>query len=129
MNGAKTKSICFASKIKYSRIRLADHEIKVNDSYLKYVPTFKYLGVILDTELTFNSHVKDLKKKLGFKSCLLGRLKYFVPTKILLKLETYRYFTDEMSLLNFIILFIRLPGFLRSNNPSWCFLNDRDIFL
>ena len=84
MNEKKTKLMFFASSIKYNRVRLNNINIAVNGTALHFVPTYKYLGVILDYELTYNAHVRDLKKRLAFKSYLLGKLKQYVPTPILL---------------------------------------------
>ena len=39
---------------------------------------------MLDCELNFNHHVKELKKNLGFKSYMLAILKSYVPTVIML---------------------------------------------
>ena len=90
MNEAKTKLVLFSSAIAYKKVEFNIINITVNGSKIHFVPTFKYLGVILDYELNYNAHVKDLKKRLAFKSYLLGRLKQFVPTNILLRIyKTY----------------------------------------
>ena len=90
MNEKKTKLVYFTSSIRYKSLHLNDIDINVNGKKLHFVPSYKYLGVILDYELTYNAYVKDLKKSLGFRSYLLGNLKLFVPTDIMLRIyKTY----------------------------------------
>ena len=84
INESKTKLMLFSSSIKSKSIPVRNLNIKINNEKLKFVPTYKYLGVILDYELTFNHHVKELKKNLAFKSYLLALLKHYVPTLIML---------------------------------------------
>ena len=90
MNEAKTKLVYFTSVIKYKTLNLQNIDIKVNERKLHFVPTFKYLGVTLDYDLNFGAHVKELKSSLAFKSYLLGKLRHYVPTPILLRIyKTY----------------------------------------
>ena len=84
INESKTKLMLFSSQIKSKSIQVRNLDIKINNEKLKFVPTYKYLGVILDYELTFNHHVKELKRNLGFKSYLLAILRSYVPTIIML---------------------------------------------
>ena len=84
INESKTKLMLFSSSIKSKSMPVRNLDIKINNEKLKFVPTYKYLGVLLDYELTFNHHVKELKKNLAFKSYLLALLKSYVPTAIML---------------------------------------------
>ena len=90
LNASKTKLMLFASSKKHKTLPLQNLNIKAGNEKLKFVTSYKYLGVTLDFELNFNLHVKELKKKLAFKSYLLANLKHFVPTGIMLKIyKTY----------------------------------------
>ena len=84
INESKTKLMLFSSTIKAKSLQIRNLNIKINQEKLHFVPTYKYLGVILDCELTFNHHVKELKRNLAFKSYLLAILKSYVPTVIML---------------------------------------------
>ena len=84
INESKTKLMLFSSHIKSKSLQVRNLNIKINNEKLKFVPTYKYLGVILDYELTFNHHVKELKRNLGLKSYLLAILKSYIPTAIML---------------------------------------------
>ena len=91
LNASKTKLMLFASPQKYKTLPLLNLNIKANDEKLKFVTSYKYLGVTLDYELNFNLHVKELKKNLAFRSYLLANLKHYVPTNIMLKI--YKVYT------------------------------------
>ena len=45
---------------------------------LEWVDRFKYLGIVLDEQLTFRYHMEYLKSKTLSKISLLGRARYFV---------------------------------------------------
>ena len=50
---------------------------------LKRVGQFKYLGVILDENLSLYKHVKTLSLKISRHIGILSRLRYFFPKNIL----------------------------------------------
>ena len=83
INVSKTKLMTFASSQKLST--LPKLNIKLGDIQLKNVPSYKYLGVILDEELNFNSHVRNLTKGVRFKNMLLYRAKKRMTVEALLK--------------------------------------------
>ena len=58
-----------------TRERVGNITVKFGGTVLEQVDRFKYLGVILDSGLTFQSHVKYLKSKLYAKIKLLGRVR------------------------------------------------------
>ena len=90
MNEKKSKLMFFAAAPTYKKVKFHDLKVKVKNERLHFVPTFKYLGVLLDYELTFNAHVNQLKKTLAFKTYLLGQLKSYVPTDLMLLIyKTY----------------------------------------
>ena len=74
----------FAAAPTYNKSKLNELNITVKNEKLHFVPTFKYRGVLLDYDLTFNAHVNQLKKTLSFKTYLLGQLKSYVPTDLML---------------------------------------------
>ena len=54
--------------------RVDNFSIIVNGSIIKRVSEFKYLGIIFDEHLNWNSHVKSIVSKAGKRVGLLGRL-------------------------------------------------------
>ena len=59
-------------------------DIRIRDSILTKVSTVKFLGVILDENLTFNDHVK-ISKSVG----VMRRLHYQLPADVMVKLYYY----------------------------------------
>lgn len=76
LNLNKTKFMIVASKhnlkqLKLNKIKL---NITINDFIIEEVTKFKYLGVIIDSELNFNAHCEYIKNKMAKKIGLLFRL-------------------------------------------------------
>ena len=61
LNLRKTKSMCFSITRKWI---INDLNIKMNE-LIDQVEQEKYLGVILDSQLNFKSHIKNIKKNEG----------------------------------------------------------------
>ncbi|XDV36142.1 hypothetical protein PO909_005986 [Leuciscus waleckii] len=61
LNLRKAKSMCFS--IKRTRI-INDLNIKMNGELIDQVEQEKYLGVILDSQLNFKSHIKNISRKM-----------------------------------------------------------------
>ncbi len=56
-----------------------DECIMINNSEIEEVTETKFLGVIIDSELTWSSHIKYLNKKLKCNTGMLNRIKSFIP--------------------------------------------------
>jgi hypothetical protein len=70
LNTAKTKEIIF-SNCRDSRSR---NPIIVNGSEIEQVNQFKYLGVMLDSKITFQAHVNSIYRKMNQKMYFIRRL-------------------------------------------------------
>ena len=78
VNCAKTKCIMFCSKhSKYKDHRMS---LKLNGEYIEHCNEIKYLGLILDKHLGFESHVAKLCSKVNARTKLLWRVRSFIPT-------------------------------------------------
>ena len=55
----------------------------LNDRVLKRVDKFKYLGIILDENLSFREHVKTMSLKISRNVGILSRLRHVFPRNIL----------------------------------------------
>ena len=84
MNESKTKIMTFASRIKLNRFQKP--KIVLNGTTLKSVVSYKYLGVILDEELNFVIHTRNLIKNVRYKSLLLYRIRPFMTKEALLRI-------------------------------------------
>ena len=82
VNESKTKVMVFAAAPTLKR--LPKPTVKLKDVTLQQVISYKYLGIIVDQELNFASHVKELLKNIRFKSLLLFYLKKMMSRRVLL---------------------------------------------
>ena len=60
--------------------------LKVNNLPLKQVTTVKFLGVIIDDQLTWEPHIEHLKVKLISSIIIIKRIKNFIPASAYLQL-------------------------------------------
>ena len=65
------------------KLDVAEMPIKINDTSLKRCASYKYLGVVIDEKLKWNSHVDYISKKIS-KSCgALAKIRNCVSTNVL----------------------------------------------
>ena len=84
MNVKKTKSMMFGTRQRLKDIPQAP--FYVNGRQLECVPSYKYLGTHLDSELTFVKQSNETIKSISYKLYFLGKIKKFLNTDILLRL-------------------------------------------
>lgn len=80
-NTKKTEAMVLATKKPTSSV-----EIYLNNDKLNVTDTFRYLGVTVDSRLTWEPHITELIKRVSPKLALLGRLAGFLELKILLRI-------------------------------------------
>ena len=56
-----------------------DRGLKIGSNVLKYKETTKYLGLILDGNLTWESHIKELNKKLIQYTGIFSKIRHCLP--------------------------------------------------
>ena len=78
INADKTKYINFAYR---SSIQL--DLIKIGGSRIKETESIKFLGVYLDKNLSFRSHINYISKKLSKSVGILNKLKHYLPLPIM----------------------------------------------
>ena len=81
VNVSKTKVMLLHSKTK--RI-LHDFDVYRNDERLEIVDQYKYLGVIIDSNLRWQEHVDNLCKRISMKLPVLRRIKPFLSKQALI---------------------------------------------
>ena len=64
-------------------VDLSQHKyINFDNKNIKFVRTFKLLGVIIDNRLNFEDHTVSICKKVNSKTGLLKKVHIFSPTKL-----------------------------------------------
>jgi hypothetical protein len=80
LNSSKTKSMLFHAaqkRVTYPKIYIDNHEIE-------FVNKFNFLGLHLDSGLTWQHHINIISKKISKVIGILNRLKNFLPRNVLL---------------------------------------------
>ena len=80
LNISKTKFVLFCpvNKPKIPVTILINNKAIAESNYIKY------LGVLIDSQLTFKFHIEELKKKISRAIGVLYKLRSFVTTKVLI---------------------------------------------
>ena len=78
----KTKLMLFGSKIKLSRNNDILN-VKIRNSCVEQVNSFKYLGVYLDPSITWTGHLKHVTNTVNRKLGLIYRSRNFLNSNIL----------------------------------------------
>ena len=78
LNIEKTNFMLFSNSL-----RVLPNHIRIDDNNLCQVDTTKFLGLHIDKELTWRTHINYLSKILSRNSGILNKLKHFFPTHIL----------------------------------------------
>ena len=76
INTKKTKVMSFGTRSRIKKSRNAP--VFINNEKLHMVPSFKYLGVQLDSTLTYNLHINSLIRTVTHKVSLLGKVKRYL---------------------------------------------------
>lgn len=87
INIDKTKLMCFSSPLKRKcpEIPFVLHSSKCTHCIcapLDFVPSIKYLGIFFDCDLSWNSHLSYVAKRLRSVSCMLYSTKTFFPFSV-----------------------------------------------
>ena len=61
-----------------------DMNISINNHIISKVDNLKYLGVVLDNKLTWNSHIAQVKKQIPQACGALTRLRHYLPINYLI---------------------------------------------
>ena len=77
LNCAKSRVVLFGSTRRLKSLNTVS--IKINDSPLEHANTFKYLGVTLREDLSWNEHIKNIINKTNQRLGLLRRIKRLLP--------------------------------------------------
>ena len=84
LNASKTRLMVFGTRSKVKRAKNA--VVTVEGTPLKIVPTYKYLGVKLDSTLTYNCQVSSTLSVVAYKTNLLAKIRKFMSEKVALQI-------------------------------------------
>ena len=76
LNFKKTKCMLFGARVKLKNSSCT--KLVINDVYIDFVHQYKYLGVILDSHLTFNKHLNNIIKITAHKINLLSKVRQYL---------------------------------------------------
>ena len=76
LNVKKTKYVIFGTRQRTKSIN--DFDLKLNDTLLHKEPFSKYLGITLDSHLTYKQHVNQCIKIVSHKIYLLAKIRQFI---------------------------------------------------
>ena len=77
LNSKKTKVMIFSPNRQYPANQI---NIKIQKETVEIVPKFKYLGLILDSKLSFQPHRADLIRRVQHKLYFLARIRCYLTT-------------------------------------------------
>ena len=97
LNAGKTKYIFFHSPASKDNIPLRLPKLIINDTIIKRESVIKFLGVLLDENFTWKSHISCIEKKISTNSGLLYKSHYFLNEQCTKQL----YFSFINSYLNY----------------------------
>ena len=79
-----TKVVLFGTRPKLQLFN--EFSIHINGQPIERVESFKYLGVVVDSKLTFSEYVKYIQSKIVGKIKLLGRVCAFLSQELCISL-------------------------------------------
>jgi len=82
ININKTKAMLFYDP----RKKVEEIKLKINNSDIEFVTEFNYLGIIFDSNLSWNAHINMISRKISKSLCVMNKLKNVIPTNIRLTL-------------------------------------------
>jgi len=82
LNINKTKAMLFHHPNK----QINTINIKINDVEIEFVEQFNYLGIILDSNLSWRPHIHAISQKISRTIGIMSKLKHIIPSETLLTL-------------------------------------------
>ena len=79
INAEKTKVLIFGTSKRVKKAGLI--RLTINNEPIQQVPSYKYLGMILDSSLTFKPHLASVVRSVSHKIYLLSRIRKFLSNR------------------------------------------------
>ena len=84
INKKKIKSMVFGTRAKVKRAK--DIRFKIDGVDLQMVPSYKYLGVVLDSTLTYSNHISTTLGTISHKLYVLGKVRRYLTPEAALQI-------------------------------------------
>ena len=84
VNTKKTKVMTFGTRAKVKKGK--NVKIYLDGDIIQRVPTFKYLGMVLDPTLNYNHHISSILRTVLHKMVLLAKLKKYLHNDVALQI-------------------------------------------
>ena len=81
---SKTKQMVFGTRSKIKKAR--NVQLCIERAPLQVVPTYKCLGITLDSTLSYNSHVKNVANIISYKPVLLWKIRKYLTEETALRI-------------------------------------------
>ena len=75
MNLDKTKCMYFSKSVYEENESI---EVNIKGVRLEFVTKFSYLGIVIDSKLQFNDHIKNRIKQAGHKVYMLSKIRQYI---------------------------------------------------
>ena len=85
LNVDKTKFMIFGTNRTLDKFH--DVQLTFNDNIIERVDEFKYLGVKLDSNLSWSAHIDYMCKNVSKRTGIIKRMKYFLPRQTIVMLS------------------------------------------
>ena len=82
INAEKTKAMIFLPKNRRKTVDISQLSINIHGSNIGFVDKFKFLGIHLDSKLSFKLHINHVISKLTSASFILLKCRQFLPLHI-----------------------------------------------
>ena len=113
MNIKKTKYVTFGMKSQTRRVH--NHDLFIQNVKIDRVNSYKYLGMILDMNLNYNSHLENCLKLISHKAFLLSKIRRYIN------------FNTAVTIYKTMILPIIEYGNILYNDSNQKLLNDLQV--
>ena len=78
INCKKTKYCLYGMRSSVKKSKMLDIQLSLNANILERVCSYKYLGLILDENLTYNKHIKEMNKLVSHKLYILSKVRKYI---------------------------------------------------
>ena len=76
LNVKKTKYVTFGLKSQTRKV--INHTLQIGTNKIERVPSYKYLGIILDSNLNYKKHIENCIKSASYKAMLLSKIRKYI---------------------------------------------------
>ena len=83
LNPSKTKVVIFGTRQSVKKNK--NFNVKINGTKIKVVPTYKYLGVMLDSTLTYKAHIAYVSRIILHKIAVLSAVRKYLTKDVAIK--------------------------------------------